>query len=124
MFKPMVLSASLACSQIGGFHDAGPAAGGDDEAMAFGGNGATPLGEQEGEPARVLVIAGHVHGNAGTLDSGLLFGSGESSRARLLQQIEGTFSRRETLLGLDAAVETSRAEENDGILNVLPAKAG
>src|SRR2546429_8718949 len=58
-------SASFVSSKICRFHDARAAAGGDDKTMALGGDLCRPFGQQEGELARVFVVASHVNGGLG-----------------------------------------------------------
>ncbi len=56
------LASSFESAEVGGFHDAGTTAGGDDEAAATGGNLDGPLGEKVGQAACVFVVTGHVDG--------------------------------------------------------------
>ena len=102
-------------AKIGGFHDARAAAGGDDEAVALGRNLGGPFGQQEGQPARVLVVASHVNGGFGALHIlALLCG-------RDISAVAADF--RQTVAGVVAAVDAGRAEEDDRVLDLLAAKA-
>ena len=65
--QPDGLSAGLASAAVGGFHNAGAAAGGDDEAVLTRGNLEGPAGEQLREAARVLVVASHFNRRNGAL---------------------------------------------------------
>ena len=57
MLKPIALAAGLVRAAIGRFHDAGAAAGADDEAVARRLERQAPLGQLVRELARVLVVA-------------------------------------------------------------------
>ena len=59
------LSAGLKGAAVGGFHDAGAAAGSDDKTMAARLEAQAPLSEEKGETARVFVVAGHLDGGFG-----------------------------------------------------------
>src|ERR1035438_9305915 len=49
-------ASGLVGTEVGGFHDAGTTAGGDDEAVAAGGNLNGPLGKKKSQASRVLVV--------------------------------------------------------------------
>ena len=61
------LASGFVGAEVGGFHDAGASAGGDDETVAAGGNLGRPLGQHVRELARVFVVAGHVDAGLGAL---------------------------------------------------------
>ena len=62
------LASGFVGAKVGGFHDAGAAAGSDDETVAAGGDLDRPFGKKISEAARILVVAGHVDGGAGALE--------------------------------------------------------
>ena len=61
------LAAGLEGAAVGGLHDAGTSAGGDDEAVAAAGQRVGPLGDHAAELAGVLVVAGHLDGGEGAI---------------------------------------------------------
>src|SRR5208337_1799215 len=77
--EPDGFSSRFVGAKIGGFHDAGAAAGGDDKAVALGGNLGGPFGQQASQAARVFVVASHVNGGLGALHILGLLGGGDSS---------------------------------------------
>ena len=106
-------ASGLVGTEVGGFHDAGTTAGGDDEAVAAGGNLNGPLGKKKSQASRVLVVAGHVDGGAGALEAVLM-----------LRGVRCVFFHgREIALGRIASLEAGGAEKDDGVLNLLAAKA-
>ncbi len=103
-------------AEVGGFHDAGATAGSDDEAATAGGNLGGPLGEEKGEAAGVFVVAGHVDGGAGGFEICLVLGGGGFGFV--------FFDGSEVPLCGCASLKAGGAEEDDGVLNLLAAKAG
>src|SRR5260370_20916584 len=95
-------------------HAARAAAGGNNEAPALGGDLGGPFGQQAGQTARVLVVASHVNSGLGALRIlGLLCrGDGSAAAADAGQQVRGVV----------AALDAGGAEENDSVLDLLPAK--
>ena len=74
-----------------------------------------PFGQQEGQPARVFVVAGHVDRGLGALHVlGLLRGGNVSAVAADFGQ---------AVRGVVAAVDAGRAEEDDRVLDLLAAEA-
>ena len=108
-------SASFVSAKICRFHDARATAGGDDKAMALGGDLCRPFGQQEGKPACVLIVASHVNGGLGALHVlGLLCGGNLCAVAADCGQ---------TVAGVVAAVDAGGAEEDDRVLNLLATEA-
>ena len=89
-------------AEVGGFHDAGAAAGSDDETVAAGGDLNRPFGQQVRQAARVLVVAGHVDGSAGALQAGFDFLGGEFRFV--------FFDSGEIVLGGVALLESARSQ--------------
>src|ERR1700691_5394780 len=113
--KADTFASGFVSAEVGGFHDAGASAGGDDEAAAASGNLNGPLGEQEGEAAGVFVVAGHLNGGKGALKFLLLVG-GRGFGVSF-------FGEAQVFAGGVGALEAGGAEKNDGVLNLLAAKA-
>lgn len=125
--------AGLPRAAVGGFHNAGAAAGGDDEAMAGAGEGVSPGGVKAGEGAGVLVEAGHIEGGSGGIESGSV--SCRSGESRPFCFACG-FGRDDSLRGGGvkegfegggggfAGVDAGGAEEDDGVFDALGAEAG
>src|SRR5258708_35998000 len=107
--------ASFVSAKICRFHDARAAAGGDDEAVALGGDLGGPFGQQEGQPARVLVVASHINGSLGALH---ILGL---QRGGCLCAVVAEFSQ--TVPRIVAAVDAGGAEENDRVLDLFAAEA-
>jgi hypothetical protein len=108
------LASGLVGAEVGGFHDAGTAAGGDDEAAAAGGNLDGPFGKEKSEAARVFVVAGHVDGGARALQIVFMVGGREVCFI--------FFYAGEILPGGIASLKARRAEKDNGVLDLLPAK--
>jgi len=102
-------------AEIGRFHDAGAAAGGDDEAVALSGDLEGPFGEHVGEAARILIVASHVNGRLGAfyVRGALGRGSGVGARLNAGQKIRSIL----------AALNAGGAEEDDRVLNLLASEA-
>src|SRR5258708_6978137 len=108
-------ASSFRGAEIGCFNDARAAAGGDDEAVALGGDLGGPFGQEEGQPARVLVVASHINGSLGALH---ILGL---QRGGCLCALVADFSQ--TVPGIVAAVDAGGAEENDRVLDLFAAEA-
>ena len=108
-------SAGFMGAEIGRFHDAGAAAGGDNEAVTLGGDLEGPFGEHVGEAARILIVASHVDGGLGAFDfrGALGGGSGVVVRLKAGQKIRGIL----------ATLDAGGTEEDDRVLNLLAAEA-
>jgi hypothetical protein len=104
------LAAGFMGAAIGRFHDSGPAAGSHDEAVMWKVECLRPFRQHPCERAGVLVIFR-------PLDR--LATAGEVLVHRLAPRPEATLERRERLFGMLATVNPRRAEEDDGVLNVL-----
>jgi len=113
--EPDALSSSFVGAEVGGFHNAGASAGGDDETAAAGGNLNGPFGEQKSEAARVLVVAGHVDGGAGALQIIFVLSRGKFGFV--------FFRGGQILFCGVASLKAGGAEKDDGILDLLAAKA-
>ena len=123
-------AAGLVRAAVGRFHNAGTAAGGDDETMLARGDGFGPLREQLRQAARVFVVARHLHGGHGALElqnagaagcdlaclGRLLVAGRRIDRASVFQELQG-------VIGLFAPAEARRAEEDHRVLNLLAAEA-
>ncbi len=119
-------AAGLVSAAVGGLHDAGATAGGDDETVAAAGEGAGPLGGEAGEGAGVLVVTGHLDGGFGAavaelggfaVAGGLLgFGCGLGGA--------GVVEELELLAGDVEGAEAGGAEEDDGVLDALATETG
>src|SRR5450631_1319404 len=109
------LSSGFVGAEVGGFHNAGTSAGGDDEAAAAGGDLNGPRGQHVREAARVLVVAGHIDGGLGRLQICFQL-SGRRGCTVLFERGEGFGS---VLVSLKAG----RTEKDDGVLNLLAAEA-
>ena len=109
--EPDGLAARFIRAAVGRLHDAGSTAGGDDKAMVFGRERATPRGEGAGELARLLVVARPLDGLAGLLQFDLetVVGGADTAGPQ----------RLERPLGALAAVDARRSEEDDRVLNLL-----
>ncbi len=84
-----------------------------DEAQALGGDLGGPFGQQAGQTARVLVVAGHVNSGLGALHIlGLLCRGDGAAAADAGQQVRGVVG----------ALDAGGSEENDRVLDLLPAK--
>src|SRR6185295_20073246 len=105
------LAARLAGAAVGRLHDAGAAAGGDDEPMVLGLEAQGPGGEQAGQLARLLVVARPFHRLAAAAQFELVF----LFRAVLAARPQ----RLQRPLGAIAAVDARRSEEDDGVLDLL-----
>jgi hypothetical protein len=103
-------------AEVGGFHDAGTTAGGNDEAAAAGGNLNGPFCKKKSEAARVLVVTSHVDGCEGLLQVLFLLRGGSFGVV--------LFHGGQVLPGGGSSLEAGRAEEYDGVLDLLAAKAG
>ncbi len=110
-------ASGLVGAEVGGFHDAGTSAGGDDEAAAAGGNLDGPLGEQVGQAAGVFVVTGHVDGGEGALEVLFLLGGGRFRLAFFSTAVK-------VLLGGGGSLEAGGAEKDDRVLDLLAAEAG
>ena len=110
------LASGFVGAEVGGFHDAGSAAGSDDETVPAGGDLDGPFGEQVSEAARVLVVAGHVDGGAGALEAAFDFLSGDFCFV--------FFDSGEIVLSGIAPLKARGAEEDDCVLNLFAAKTG
>ena len=108
-------AARLLGAAVGGLHDARAAAGRDDEAMVRRGELARPDGQQLRQFARFLVIPRPLHGLPSSDDAFIGLRHGRSREA--MHQL---CKRRLSVL---AAVDAGRAEEHDGVLDVLRAEA-
>src|SRR5277367_1294414 len=100
--EPDGLASGLVGSPVGGLHDAGTSAGGNDEAMAARLQTFRPGGQQEGEPAGVFVVTSHFDGSLGAataqfaggsliqlrLTCGLLFLRSGLDRASVFKQLK------------------------------------
>jgi hypothetical protein len=124
-------AAGLVCASVGGFHDAGATAAGDDEAMTARGYLFGPGGEHMGELAGVFVVASHFDGGLGALElqlrgltGGDLRGLGGLLVAGRGLHGAGVFQEFQFMAGFFATVKARRAEEDDGVLNLLAAEAG
>ena len=109
------LSARFVGAEVGRFHDAGAAAGGDDKAMALGGDLRRPFGEHVGEPAGVFVVASHIDGGLGALHA-VACCAADSLRA-----VAAHFGQ--AVVGVVAAVDARRAKEDDRVLDLLAPEA-
>lgn len=109
------LATGLVGAKVGGFHDAGSSAGGDNEAVPAGGNLDGPLGQHVGELARVFVVAGHVNAGLGALQIAFALRGGCSL---VLLEVGKAFRR------ISVPLKARRAEKDNGVLDLLAAKAG
>jgi hypothetical protein len=85
--------------------------------VALAGQVDGPFGEQAGEAAGLFVVAGHAEVGAGAVELLALGGGDGIVEAGMLQQLHRALR---VGLGMDAG----RAEEDHGVLDALPAKAG
>src|ERR1017187_5941389 len=106
------LAARFVGAAVGRFHDARPAAGAHHKTVARLADGLSPLGNHEGQLARVFVIARVSKIGLGAANPLLGLGSVTDGCPQLLQRG----------LRLFLAAEAGGAEEDDGVLNALAAE--
>ena len=125
------LGAGLVGSAVGGLHDAGSSAGGDDVAMARAGKGLGPGGDEIGQFTSIFVVGGHLYGCFGSavlkfrgFAFGDLFGRGGLLVVRGWLDGAGVVEEFQLCAGDVEGVEACGAEEDDGVLDALAAETG
>ena len=109
--QPDRLASRFARAAVGRFHDAGAAAGGDDEAVVRGGERQAPLRQHPRELARILVKARPLESLARLVQFFLVRGVGVALAARA--------ERPQRTFRAFTAVDARRAEKHHGVLYPL-----
>src|ERR1017187_9575800 len=114
--EPDGLATRFGSAAVRSFHDSRSTAGGNHETMPRLIDGLRPLGHEEGQLARVLVVTRHLDFGPGAADALLLLLGSEGCRAWPVPQLEGFFRLR-------AAMKARRAKEHNRVLDAFAAKA-
>jgi hypothetical protein len=104
------LAAGLICAAIRGFHDPGSAARCHDEAVMRELERLRPLRQEPRQRTGILVVLRPLDG---------LSAACQVLVDRLAARSESPLERCERLLGMRTAVDPRRAEEHDGVLDIL-----